>query len=235
MFRRYSSGVLESLFLCQEIESHKHSVVCQANPGCSETSGYKIGISQSADSKDLEWDSFSSIKPLTFHIKSLLDRSSTKYHEGFVIIQCDLGEDQGDAVQVLMIPPRLERKASTSRSLVNVNLVLLEATSREMVFRDLPETVRLMRELNTAGASRTEVLDLTKVQDLTDRNLAALLSGPPSLLSYFSSSQHQIVWQTSDCPANISSLVTSLGVSRAFCQLEVPAEVATSLLLSARC
>ena len=211
-------------------------MVCQDNPGCVETSGYKIGISRSPHSKQLDWDSFSSIKSLTFHIKSLLDRTSTKYHEGFVIIKCGLGQDQGEAVQVLIIPPRLERTDSTSRSLVNVNLVLLEDTSREMVYRDLPETVRLMRELNTAASSRTEVLDLTKVQDLSEGNLAALLSGSassPSLLSYFSGSRHQIVWQTADCPANTSSLITSLGVSRVFCQLELPGEVATSLLLSA--
>ena len=232
---------MESLFICQEIESYKHSVVCQDNPGCVQASGYKIGISRSALSKQLDWDSFSSIKSLSFHLVSLLDRTSTKYHEGFVIIKCDLGQDQGEAVQVLMIPPRQERTDSTSRSLVNavnVNLVLVEATSREMVFRDLPETVRLMRELNTASSSRTEVLDLTKVQDLTESNLAALMSGTaspssPSLLSHFSASRHQIVWQTSDCPANTSNLITSLGVSRAFCHLEVPAEVATNLLLSA--
>ena len=230
---------MESLFICQEIESHKHSVVCQDNPGCVPTSGYKIGISRSPHSKLLDWDSFSTIKSLTFHIKSLLDRTGTKYHEGFVILQCDLGQDQGEAVQVLMIPPRLERKSSTSRSNVNVNLVLVEATSREMVFRDFPETVRLMRELNTAASSRTEVLDLRKVQDLTESNLAALMSGPGSvsLLSHFSASRHQVVWQAADCGANSSwsswSGLTSRGVSRAFCQLEVPPEVATNLLLTA--
>ena len=224
-WRRYSSG---SLFIFQEIESHKHSVVCQDNPG--QTSGYKIGVSRSPHSELLDWDTFSSIKSLTFHIKSLLDQTSTKYHEGFIIIQCDLGQDQ-EALQILMIPPRLERKSSTSRSHVNVNLVLLEDTSREMVFTQLPETVRLMRELNTAGSSRTEVVDLTRVQDLAEGNRAALMS--PGLLSEFSRTRHQIIWQTADCPANRSDLLTSQGVSRAFCQLEVPAEVATSLLLSA--
>ena len=221
-----------SLFICQEIESHKHSVVCQDNPG--QTSGYKIGISRSPQSKLLDWDSFSSIKSLTLYIKSLLDKTSTKYHEGFVIIQCELGQDQEPAVQVLLIPPRLEKKSSTSRSHLNVNLVVLEATSREMVFSHLPETVRLMRELNTAESSRTEVVDLTRVQDLGLSSLAALL--PPSVLSEFSRSRHQIIWQVADCPANTSDLLTgpaSPGVSRAFCQLEVPAEVATSLLLSA--
>ena len=94
---------MESLFICQEIESYKHSVVCQDNPGCVQASGYKIGISRSALSKQLDWDSFSTIKSLTFHIKSLLDRTGTKSHEGFVILQCDLGQDQGEAVQVLLL------------------------------------------------------------------------------------------------------------------------------------
>ena len=207
-------------------------MVCQDNPG--QTSGYKIGISRSPQSKLLDWDSFSSIKSLTLYIKSLLDKTSTKYHEGFVIIQCELGQDQEAAVQVLLIPPRLERKSSTSRSHLNVNLVVLEATSRAMVFSHLPDTVRLMRELNTAESSRTEVVDLTRVQDLGLASLTALLS--PSVLSEFSRSRHQIIWQVADCPANSSALLSSPaspGVSRAFCQLEVPAEVATSLLLSA--
>ena len=212
---------------------------CEAPSSCVSDSGYKVGISQST-STDLSWDTFSSIKSLNFHIKSLL--TSTKYHEGFVIISCTTSSDQEqDPVQLLLLPPRLERVSSTSRSHVNLNLVLLQETSREMVFTHLQQTVRLMRELNTAGASRTEVLDFTKVQDLAEgSSLAALLSGsvsveaPHSLLANFSSSRHQTIWQSGQCPSNTSKHLTSHGVSRAFCQLsDLSDNITTKLLLSA--
>ena len=219
-------------------------MVCQDNDACISASGYKVGISRSAQSKELDWDTFSSSKSLGLYIKSLLDRTSTKYHEGFVIIRCNksvTSDTESDPVQLLLLPPRLERVSSTSRSHLNVQLVLLQETSREKVFRELQETVKLMRELNTGGASRTEVLDFSRIQDLGEgRNLAALMSGnvkeeaPDSLLRKFSSSQHQTIWQHGQCPSNPSPHLTSLGVSRAFCHLtDLPDHLTAGLLLSA--
>ena len=227
------------------VSSTQWSVECEEPPRCSRAAGYKLGMSASSPEGGLEWESFASVKTLAFYLRSLLDKTGRKHHEGFVILRCDT--DTGAAAsQILVLPPR-SLGEKTAQPHVNLNLVLARGLSRAAVYRELEAAVAVMTSLNTRPSSRTEVLDFTLVQDLGgDRNLAALLTGGPSLraaatlLTSFSGAGHRVTWQGPGC-GNTSDLsrlsprprVSGLGVSTALCHVAAPRPVQVATLLAA--
>lgn len=211
--------------LLKDSNSQKYSAECSENEACSP--GFHLGIS-SRNSSKLEWEYFSSSKSLSFYIKSLLDKSNTKKHEGYVVLKCNLktpktkSEDLPAAgFQLLVLPPKLSltNKAQYGAPKISINLVLLDSISRYDIYNSLPLTLATMTTLNTDQASRAEVLDYAWVQDLgKENNLAALTSGAipgiglGELFGHFSSAGYSTAWHSYSCWEEREGLATYLGL-----------------------
>lgn len=198
---------------------------CSENKACS--TGFQLGI-PSRNSSKLEWEYFSSSKSLSFYIKSLLDKSNSKQHQGYVVLKCNLKDSTTNpedlpkyGFQLLVLPPKLSlpKKATYGSPKISINLVLLDAISRVDLFNNLPLTVATMSTLNTDQASRAEVLDYTWVQDLgKESNLAGLTSGVipgiglGELFGPFSSSGYSTAWHSLSCWEERGALATYLGL-----------------------
>ena len=95
------------LDLChlKDVGNRQYTVECSDQSIC--VSGYSLGLSSAGVNHDgLEWETFSTVKTLSFYIKSLLDKSSNRHHSGFVLIRCTTGVNNNPASQILVLPPR---------------------------------------------------------------------------------------------------------------------------------
>ena len=229
-----------------DVGNHQWTVECDAKDECKKGGEYSLGMSSSTTSTiDVEWETFSSVKALSFYVKSLVDKSSNKHHGGFVIIKCATDHDT-EAKQILVLPPQIHPKRTRER-LVNINLVLASNLTRAGLYHSMKQTVGLMTQLNTLPSSRTEVLDFGLLQDLGgQRNLAALISGSvsplasPVLLSNFSAGRY-VTGQAPGCGntswsgLNLTSglkQLNSTGVTPALCHVRLTPRNEVSILLT---
>ena len=200
-------------FHSKDVGNRQHTVECSDQSIC--VSGYSLGLSSAEVIRDaLEWETFSTVKTLSFYIKSLLDKSSNRHHSGFVLIRCTTRDNNKPASQILVLPPRHVSK--TPHPHVNINLVMMTNMTRQAMYQNMDQVMAMMTRLNTASSSRTEVLDFSLVQDLGGRevNLAGLLTGqtslghPPSLTltRNISATGHLVTWHSSQC-WNTSDLI----------------------------
>jgi len=206
------------------LNSHKYSVDCSEQQACSP--GFDLGIS-SRNSTKLQWEEFSSSKSLSFYIKSLLDNSNSKQHQGYVILKCKLKVFNLDekspnyGFQLLVLPPKLSfiKKSPDKSPKISINLILLDSISRLDLYTSLPKTISSLSSLNTDQASRAEVLDYTWVQDLGKKNnMDGLASGVlpgdglGELFGPFSAVGYRTFWHSYSCWEEKEDLSSLLGM-----------------------
>jgi len=134
---------------------------------------------------------------------SLVDISASTVKEGygfqgygFLILQCveeevvtisEYDDDGGDdneensfIGQLLILPPTNDGPKPESNKKININIVLLDSTSRSHFYRSLPKTLQLIEKINSDPTNAAEILDFELFQAVnghTNQNLYALFTG----------------------------------------------------------
>ncbi|KAM8939359.1 uncharacterized protein RCH25_052976 [Pelodytes ibericus] len=143
------------------------------------------------------WHKLDSAKELAFFINSelLVDFRNNYPNNGYCLIQC-FSEIGIFISQLLVLPPVLQNKhehlkrTQKEKTLLNVNILLLDSVSRHHFYRSLPRTIKQFRDLNKQYLNSGHVFDFELVQGIAGRtleSLQALFGGEVFTLPIFNS------------------------------------------------
>ena len=132
----------------------------------------------------------SSASDLEKQIYTLLLSSNKKQHFGFCIVRClpatsnqkdssewDLLSDR--ISQLLILPPQINLSPLSNAKFIrktddfiNINIVMIDSLSHSHIYRSLPQTIKLFREIN--NGNKASVLDFELVQAIKSRTYESL-------------------------------------------------------------
>ncbi|XP_044133581.1 uncharacterized protein LOC122926269 [Bufo gargarizans] len=136
------------------------------------------------------WHNLKSTKELEIFINSklLVDYQLQFPNNGFCVIQCT-DTAGGYVSQLLILPPVLHTRCKlkdipSARSLLNINILLIDSVSRHHFYRSLPRTIEEFRHLNEEYFTSGHVFDYELLQGIKSRtfeSLQALFGGDKNL------------------------------------------------------
>ncbi|XP_040273918.1 uncharacterized protein LOC120989711 isoform X2 [Bufo bufo] len=163
-------------------------VVCHPDI-CSNLSYVSIGLYSPKMGKYV-WHNLKSTKELEIFINSklLVDYQLQFPNNGFCVIQCT-DTAGGYVSQLLILPPVLHTRCKlkdipSARSLLNINILLIDSVSRHHFYRSLPRTIEEFRHLNEEYFTSGHVFDYELLQGIKSRtfeSLQALFGGDKNL------------------------------------------------------
>ncbi|OCT94337.1 hypothetical protein XELAEV_18012005mg [Xenopus laevis] len=98
-------------------------------------------------------------------------------NNGYCVIQC-LNKSEQMLSQLLILPPVLKvhnkHLGQSQKSLVNINILLLDSVSRHHFYRTLPKTIHTFKELNKHSLQHGRIFDFELVQAIKGRTFESL-------------------------------------------------------------
>lgn len=132
-------------------------------------------------------DYFTSEKDLQNHIDGVISKARTEEGASFLLLECtdsmDVQRKAYDFVgQMFLIPPVPEKqyKQQSSKTNININLVMIDSVARSHFYRSLPRTISTFSKINKYRHVKAEVLDFELFQSLeghTAENVHGLFTG----------------------------------------------------------
>ncbi|XP_056407885.1 uncharacterized protein LOC130304158 isoform X2 [Hyla sarda] len=164
--------------ICKLSNPKKTYVMCHHDI-CKKLSDVSVGLYISKMGKYV-WHKLKSTQELEVFINSKLleDYPLQEPHNGFCVIQCT--NTAGLYVsQLLILPPilhtrRQQKNMHSNRSLLNINILLLDSVSRHHFYRSLPRTIEEFRHLNKEYFTSGHVYDYELIQGIRSRTLESL-------------------------------------------------------------
>ncbi|KAM3936533.1 uncharacterized protein RB166_004916 [Leptodactylus fuscus] len=176
--------------ICKLSNPKKPYVVCRHDI-CKKFSYISIGLYNSEIGK-YKWHKLKSTDEVENFINSKLLVDYQFPSNGFCVIQCT--NTAGVYIsQLLILPPvlRTRRKLQSThsnRSLLNINILLLDSISRHHFYRSLPRTISEFRHLNEKYFTNGHIFDFELFQGIKSRtfeSLQVLFGGDKNLLPLF--------------------------------------------------
>jgi len=117
--------------------------------------------------------------------------NTVKEGYGFLILQCVeknvtsisdyKNDDQKNFLgQLLILLPNIRQKLESNTKKININIVLLDSTSRSHFYRSLPKTLQMIERINSDPTNAADILDFELFQAInghTNTNIRALFTG----------------------------------------------------------
>ncbi|XP_071999088.1 uncharacterized protein [Engystomops pustulosus] len=173
--------------ICKLLNPKKPYVLCRHDI-CKKFSYVSIGLYITKMGKYL-WHKLKSTEELEIFINSRLLVDFQIPNNGFCVIQCT-STDEVHVSQLLILPPVLHKRQQlknrhSNRSLLNINILLVDSVSRHHFYRSLPRTIEEFLHLNKDYFTSGYVFDFELLQGIKSRtfeSLQALFGGEKRLL-----------------------------------------------------
>lgn len=136
----------------------------------------------------LSWQTLTSIYNLEERVSSIIHQAPSVKNYGFCFIRCAQTEDipgQREAgntsskMQLLIFPPQIEPlnqrvPSFTSEEEHSINVIHIDALSRDHFIRSLPKTISMLNKIKSTEGGDVEVLDFRLLQTVKARTYESL-------------------------------------------------------------